>query len=46
MINIKKVKAYSIKARDSKVQIQDFAKKPVKKASFLAFYRFLPNIAG
>ena len=44
MINIKKVKTYSIKTGGSKVQIQDFAKKPVKKASFLAFYRSLPSI--
>ena len=44
MINIKKVKTYSIKTRGSRVQIQDFAKKPVKKASFLAFYQSLPNI--
>ena len=44
MINIKKVKTYSIKTRGNKVQIQDFAKKPVKKASFSAFYQSLPSI--
>jgi len=44
MINISKVKTYSIKTRGSKVRIKDFAKKPVKKTSFLAFYRSLPSI--
>jgi len=44
MINLNKIKRYSLKSRGSKVQIQDFAKKPVKKASFLAFYRSLPGI--
>jgi len=44
MINLNKIKRYSLKSRDSKVQVQDFAKKPIKKASFLAFYRSLPSI--
>lgn len=44
MLNIKKVKTYSIKKRYSKVQMQDFAKKPLKGRSFLEFYNSLPNI--
>jgi len=44
MINIKKVKTYSIKARFSKVSSADFAKAPAKKRSFAAFSASLPNI--
>jgi len=44
MININKVKTYSVKARASKVKINDFAKPPVKKRSFVEFYRSLPKI--
>jgi len=44
MINLNKIKRYSLKSRDSNVRMQDFAGKPVKKASFLAFYRSLPGI--
>ncbi len=44
MININKVKTYSIKSRFSKVNLKDFAKAPAKKGSFLSFYASLPNI--
>jgi len=44
MININKVKTYSVKARASKVNLNDFAKPPVKKRSFVEFYRSLPKI--
>ncbi|MCX5701867.1 MAG: deoxyhypusine synthase family protein [Candidatus Omnitrophica bacterium] len=44
MININKVKTYSVKARKSKVKMDDFAKTPVRKTSFLKFYDSLPNI--
>jgi hypothetical protein len=44
MINIHKVKTYSIKKRHSKVEIGDFAKVPVKRASFTRFYKSLPSI--
>jgi hypothetical protein len=44
MINIHKVKTYSIKKRYSKVKIGDFAKVPVKRASFSRFYNSLPHI--
>jgi hypothetical protein len=44
MINLKKVKRYSIKARLSKVNQGDFAAKPVKARSFSAFLDSLPNI--
>lgn len=44
MININKVKTYSVKKRFSKVGIGDFAKPPVIKSSFLKFYDSLPNI--
>jgi hypothetical protein len=44
MININKVKTYSVKARKSKVQLGDFAKPPAKNRSFLGFYDSLPNI--
>lgn len=44
MINIHKVKTYSIKRRYSKVEIGDFAKAPVKRASFAQFYKSLPCI--
>jgi hypothetical protein len=43
MINISKVKTYSVKVRKSKVQISDFAKPPVCKIGFLDFYRSLQN---
>jgi hypothetical protein len=44
MINLKKVKRYSIKARLSKVNKDDFALKPVKGRSFSSFLDSLPNI--
>jgi len=44
MINMKKVKTYSIKSRLSKVNKGDFALKPVKANSFNAFLDSLPNI--
>ena len=44
MINIHKVKTYSVKARKSKVEIGDFAKAPSKGRSFAQFYQSLPNI--
>jgi len=44
MININKIKTYSIKARPSKVQLAYFAKKPARRQSFLSFYDSLPNI--
>ena len=44
MININKVKTYSILQRKSKVKIQDFAKPPLKNRDFSSFYNALPNI--
>lgn len=44
MINLKKVKTYSIKARYSKVKKEDFAQAPSKGKSFVSFYNSLPNI--
>jgi deoxyhypusine synthase len=44
MINLKKVKRYSIKTRLSKVNKGDFALKPAKARSFTAFFDSLPNI--
>jgi hypothetical protein len=44
MININKVKTYSIKKRYSKVASGDFAKVPGRRVSFLKFYQSLPNI--
>lgn len=44
MININKVKTYSIKVRKSKVELKDFAKLPVRGRSFAGFYNSLPNI--
>lgn len=44
MININKVKTYSIKSRYSKVKAGDFAKILAKGASFKAFYASLPDI--
>lgn len=44
MINIYKVKTYSVKKRYSKVQVQDFAKPPLRGESFWEFYNSLPNI--
>ncbi len=44
MININKVRTYSIKKRHSKVALGDFAKPPVPNTSFLKFYGSLPSI--
>ena len=44
MINLKKIKRYSIKKRLSKVNKEDFALKPAKARSFSAFLEALPNI--
>ena len=44
MININKVKRYSVKTRFSKVNLADFAKPPVRKTSFAKFFATLPNI--
>ncbi|MDO8489713.1 MAG: deoxyhypusine synthase family protein [Candidatus Omnitrophota bacterium] len=44
MINLKKVKTYSVKNRLSKVNKADFALKPAKGKSFSEFLDSLPNI--
>ena len=44
MIEINKVKTYSVLKRKSKVRMTDFARPPARKASFLTFYKSLPNI--
>jgi hypothetical protein len=44
MINLNKIKTYSLKARKNKVQIGDFAQPPVAGRSFTSFYNSLPNI--
>lgn len=44
MINISKIKTYSVKARLSKVSLGDFAQPPAKGKSFSGFYNSLPNI--
>lgn len=44
MININKVKTYSLKIRLSKVKKDDFARIPAKKKSFIGFLDSLPNI--
>ncbi|MFH1888705.1 MAG: hypothetical protein ABH806_01290 [Candidatus Omnitrophota bacterium] len=44
MINIKKIKTYSIKKRRSKVNLADFAKIPAQGRSFSTYYASLPNI--
>lgn len=44
MINLNKVKTYSVKSRLSKVNKGDFALKPVKAKSFGGFLDSLPNI--
>jgi len=44
MINIHKVKTYSIKSRLSKVRQEDFAQAPAKGKSFNSFLNSLPDI--
>lgn len=43
-INLDKLKTYPISKRKCKVRYEDFAKPPVKGASFSDFYKSLPNI--
>ncbi|MBU3958971.1 MAG: deoxyhypusine synthase family protein [Candidatus Omnitrophica bacterium] len=44
MIDINKVKTYSMRKRHSKVEAKDFARAPLRKRSFLSFYNCLPNL--
>lgn len=44
MINLNKIKTYSLKQRYSKVNLKDFAKPPLRGKNFLGFYNSLPNI--
>ncbi len=44
MININKVKTYSIKNRPSKVELANFAQVPARRKTFIGFYDSLPNI--
>ncbi len=44
MLNLNKVKTYSLKARYSKVAALDFAQPPRRKRSFIQFYNSLPKI--
>jgi hypothetical protein len=44
MLNINKVKRYSVKKRYSKVSLDDFAKPPLKGESFSYFLKSLPSI--
>jgi hypothetical protein len=44
VININKVKTYSVKGRYSKVRRADFAQAPGAKKSFTGFYQGLPDI--
>lgn len=44
MINLNRVKRYSVKKRFSKVKMSDFAKPPRARRSFFDFYKSLPNI--
>jgi hypothetical protein len=44
MINMNKIKTYSVKSRLSKVCLEDFAHIPVKGKSFSGFLDSLPNI--
>jgi deoxyhypusine synthase len=44
MIDMNKVKTYSVKKRYSKVNLSDFAKSPVQGSSFSKFYASLPKI--
>lgn len=44
MINIYKVRTFSVKKRYSKVNRGDFAKVPVRGSSFTKFFNSLPNI--
>jgi len=44
MININKVKTYSLKKRKSKVKLSNFSQPPSRKQSFSKFYSSLPSI--
>jgi len=44
MIDIRKVKTYSVKKRQSKVALADFARPPRRRAGFRDFYASLPDI--
>lgn len=44
MININKVKTYSVAKRKSKVELKNFAVAPLRGRSFLQFYNALPKI--
>ena len=44
MLNLNKVKRYSLKTRYSKVAAMDFAQPPRRKRSFIQFYNSLPKI--
>ncbi|HLD83151.1 MAG TPA: hypothetical protein VI976_04300 [Candidatus Omnitrophota bacterium] len=44
MINIDKVKTYSVLKRKSKVEIGDFAQVPRRGKTFIGFYKSLPDI--
>jgi len=44
MINIRKVKTYSVKKRYSKVALNDFAGVPARGRTFRRFYKSLPRI--
>ncbi len=44
MININKVKTYSLLKRESKVDTKSFAQPPLRARSFSGFYNSLPNI--
>lgn len=44
MLNLNNVKRYSVKKRYSKVKTADFAKTPLRNASFRTFFSSLPHI--
>ena len=44
MLNLAKVKTYSVLARKSKVRVQDFGRPPVRGTSFRKFYASLPDV--
>lgn len=44
MIDIKKIKTYSVLKRKSKVNLKDFARPPEAGRAFSSFYQSLPNI--
>jgi deoxyhypusine synthase len=44
MLNLAKVKTYSVRVRKSKVRVQDFGRPPVRGTSFRKFYASLPGV--